>query len=81
MQTLPAYLAFVDKRVAESGGPFVTGKELSVADLSLFSFLHALKAGTFDHVSKDAAAPWPRLDVLYAAVGSHPLVLAHGKLA
>jgi glutathione S-transferase len=69
---------YFERRLSESGGPFVLGSELSVADLWLFTLADMITTGFFDHVPRDLLEGFPGMNALYKAVKAHPVVVAHG---
>ncbi len=60
---------------AQVRGPFVSGDELSVADLKLFVALGSYTRGVYDHIPTDILEPFPKLTTLLAAVAAHPRVV------
>lgn len=75
----PKYLGFFSRRLAASGGPFLTGAALTLADLDLFAVLHSIRSGGWDHVEPAALDAFPGLTAFCAAVRAHELVVKHGK--
>lgn len=69
---LADWLAGAEKQLR---GPWV-GDEFGVADLKLFIFLRWFRSGALDHVPTDVFDAYPKLATHYAAVESHPGVLA-----
>jgi glutathione S-transferase len=67
---------FLEARLAEHGGPFFLGKELSFADLVVFTLVDSIQAGNWDHVPVDVFTAYPSLLALHKAVGEDPLVAA-----
>ena len=47
------YFSLVERRITTSGGPFLLGSKLSVADLFLFALVDRLAVNFFDHMPKD----------------------------
>jgi prostaglandin-H2 D-isomerase / glutathione transferase len=68
------YLPFLTARLAESEGPFLLGKEISIADLFFFPVLDAAHTGFWDHVPKDSLTEgFPSIAWLYSSVKDHEL--------
>lgn len=74
----PKYMHFLEKKATEGGGPFVTGGDLSVADLWLLVLVESFQAGMYDHIPAEWIAQWPGVVAVAAAVKAHPLFAAHG---
>lgn len=68
--------AYVDGLVARSGGPFVGGADLSVADLVVAQQVLAIRRGVLDGLSTAHLEAWPRLAALTDAYLADPRVLA-----
>ncbi|MFN0248332.1 MAG: glutathione S-transferase family protein [Kofleriaceae bacterium] len=60
-------------------GPFLTGDQLTIADLVLGETVHQYRSGKLDGVTADALAPYPKLRALGDAYAAHPLILEYGK--
>lgn len=74
------YAPYLESKLSTSGGPFVLGARLSIADLFVCGVMDTVKAGFLDHIPTDAFdAGFPSLVGHYQAVKAHPLVVAHGK--
>ncbi len=57
-------------------GPYLAGKQISVADVKVFVILRSFMTGNFDHIGPSAFAEYPAITRLYEAVGAHPKVAA-----
>lgn len=75
------FLPYFEKRLAEMGGPFFLGKDLSIADLWVYTLCNMVETGFYDHVPKDwlTGGAYPGLKTLTDAVREHPLVVQYGK--
>ena len=80
-KTEAKFLPYFEKRLAEKGGPFFCGRDLSVADLWVYTFTTMVENGFYDHVPKDwlTGGTYPGLKALTEAVRAHPVVVEHGK--
>ena len=77
VKTFPRYMTFFTETIKASGGPFVLGKQFSLADLNVFSLVSTLESGFYDHLPKDAVKKdWPVVQALYDAAKEHPVVKA-----
>lgn len=74
-EQFPKYFNFFSKRLDESGGPFILGENLSIADLVLFSAVDSIKNGMFDYIPFETIQPWKNVIDLYEAVKIHPIVI------
>lgn len=71
VQTLRPWAARIEQQLQS---PFVSGEQLCVADIKLFTMLHSFIGGTIDHITAEAFQPFPKLLKLYAAVKAHPKI-------
>lgn len=72
---LPKYMSYLQTRLEQSGGPFLLGKQISIADLALFIKLEGLQSGVFDHVPKDVViSTYPKMAEYHQFVAQHPIV-------
>lgn len=67
---------FLEALVARSGGPFVAGATLSIADLVIALQLLQIRGGHLDGITEAHLAPYPRLVALADAYLAHPRVAA-----
>jgi glutathione S-transferase len=62
-------------QLASSGGPFMLGDKLTVADLvAKYFLLDMITSGNFDHVPKEYVEAWPSLVALDSAIQAHPIL-------
>ena len=74
----PRFFAHLERRVKESGGPFVLGATLSIADIWVVAF--HFQSARYDHL--DAKGLWgayPMLQALVDAVKAHELYKLHAE--
>lgn len=64
---LPRYLALLQARYTASGGPFLLGSAISIADLALVALAQMLTSGQFDGVPTTAMNGYPAIGAAYAA--------------
>lgn len=69
-------LTYIEGVLARSGGPFVAGAELSIADLMLMGPLLQIRAGRLDGVTAEHLAAYPRVGALVEAYLAHPRIQA-----
>jgi glutathione S-transferase len=58
-------------------GPFMFGRQVTLADIAVYSHFHWFTLGTLDHVPTDLHAIFPRVKECFEAVGELPAVKAH----
>ena len=77
-QVVPRYLAHVSRLMEQrgAGGPFVLGKSLSLADLSVFSTVNRVRSKQIDDVDMAIFEKHPRLLKCFEATLAHPAVAA-----
>ncbi|KAH9255239.1 hypothetical protein BASA81_006679 [Batrachochytrium salamandrivorans] len=72
---LPKYMGYLLTRLEQSGGPFLLGKQISIADLSLFVKLDMLQNGVLDHVPKEVvSSTYPKMAEYYKQLAQHPII-------
>jgi glutathione S-transferase len=75
---LKAFMDILAKRLDESGGPFLTGPQLTIADLVAKYFVtEPLKKGEFPHIAQEYVEQWPTLLKFDSAVENHAIVTAY----
>ena len=67
---------YVDSLIAASGGPFIGGAQLTIADLALALQLLAIQRGALDGIPASYLDAWPRLQAQAAAYVAHPAIVA-----
>lgn len=84
---LPARFAQLESLLASSGGPYVCGKVLTIADLSIYVLAKGLLSGVgaesdyCQGVTPTVLDNAPQVRALVAAVAEHPRVAAWNKAA
>lgn len=68
---------YTEGLIARSGGPFLLGSAVSLADLVIASQLLAIQSGVLDGVTYEALAPYPYLRGLAEAYLAHPRIQAY----
>jgi len=58
-EDLPKYMGFLQDQLARSGGPFLCGKCITIADLKLYPQVLYFTTGTGDYVPKDSLDAYP----------------------
>lgn len=74
---MPKFLGFFAKRCADG---YIVGGKLSIADLSLYALLKAIRGGTWDHVPADSDSAFPALQKFVDTLEADPVFAPH-KLA
>lgn len=76
-QILPRYMNYLVTRVKMSGGPFILGKRISIADLLAYGQLNLLYTGFIEGIPVDFIAKnYPEVDRIYKEIEKHPIVQA-----
>lgn len=76
-ERLPKFLTyFEDLVVRNGGGPYLIGKRLSYADLSMFQVMAGLQYA-FPRAMARAKSRWPRLTDLHRRVAERPRIAAY----
>ena len=74
-EKMPKYFVYWAKRLAEGGGPFYLGTQLTLADLAVAPITKMILDSFFDYVAPSFLDPWPTLLAHAKAVSEHPLVV------
>jgi glutathione S-transferase len=75
---LKVYMTSLAEQIKTSGGPFLLGAKLTVADLVLRYFLvDLIKIGMFDYVAPEYVDTWPELKSHMSAVDGSEIVKAY----
>jgi glutathione S-transferase len=64
-------LAYLNKRIAEYGGPWAIGEKFTLADLTLLTLVNTLKSGILDHLPTDIHEKYDSLVALIARILEH----------
>ena len=75
---MPLILAHTERLLERSGGPFLLGQRLSIADIVIALQVGAMVRGILDGITADHMAPYPLLAALPVAYASHPRIQALG---
>lgn len=75
-QRLPKYCGYFERLIAGSGGPFVTGRKLTYADLSLFQIVEGLRYAFPKHMKK-FERQIPGLITLRDRVAARPAIASY----
>jgi glutathione S-transferase len=67
---------YVEAILTKSGGPFVAGKALSIADLVIAQSLLQIRTGGLDGITPDMLQTWPHLLALADAYLAEPRIAA-----
>ena len=72
----PKYFHYFERVLITSGGPYLTGRRTTYADLSLFQVVDGMRYA-FPRLSKRLARTHPHLVELYSRVGARPRIAAY----
>ncbi|WP_420135394.1 glutathione S-transferase [Rhodopseudomonas sp.] len=75
-ERMPKYCGYFERLIAGSGGPFVTGRKLTYADLSLFQIVEGLRYA-FPRSMKKFERKIPGLIALHDRVAARPNIAAY----
>jgi glutathione S-transferase len=73
---VPKYLGYFEDVLAKSGGPYLLGRRLCYADLSLFQVIEGLRYA-FPRRMKRFETKVPRLVALHGRVAARPRIAAY----
>lgn len=69
--------SFTEGVLERSGGPFVAGEKMSIADLVVAAQVLQIRSGNFDGVSEADLEPYPRIRALATAYLADPRIQAY----
>ncbi|KAL9185794.1 hypothetical protein ACHAXT_003571 [Thalassiosira profunda] len=76
-EQLPQYAGYFTDLISESGGKFLTGEDLTIADISAYQAFRYFTRGVADHVPKDSLEKFPELVAWMKRFEAHPKVAAY----
>ena len=71
---LAKIMAHTEAILERSGGPFLTGEALTVADIVVALQGVQIRSGRLEGFNAETLAPWPRVDALVDAYLAHPRI-------
>lgn len=74
---LTKILAHTEKLIERSGGPFLLGKTMSIADLVIASQVFGMRSGALDGLTGDDLNDFPRINALADAYAADPRIIAY----
>ena len=75
-ERVPKFLGYFETVIGKSKGPFLLGKRLTYADLSLFQVMAGLRYA-FPKAMARRETDWPRVIALHEAVAKRPRIKAY----
>eukprot|EP00053_Salpingoeca_punica_P005785 m.56534 g.56534 ORF g.56534 m.56534 type:complete len:212 (-) comp13395_c3_seq1:1659-2294(-) len=69
-------LTFIDKKIAGYGGPYATGKNVTIADFYLYGVTKTFESGLLDHVPSNLTEKYPNITATRKAVEALPKIAA-----
>jgi len=72
----PKYFSALERMVARNGGPYLLGKEFSIADLVILRIVGAFLTGDVDGVPKEYITSYRGLVAAQENASKHPIALA-----
>ena len=76
-EELPRFCAYFEAWLDKSGGPFLCGSDVTIADCALVPELRKYSAGFIDHVPTDCMEKYPKLTAYINAFLAIPAVKAY----
>lgn len=70
-------MGFVESLLQRSGGPFVTGATMTIADIVIALQTLQIQSGGLDGLTTEMLAPYPKIQALAAAYVADPRVVAY----
>jgi glutathione S-transferase len=70
---------YAEKTLARSGGPFVAGATMSIADLVIAAQILQIRAGHLDGIGAEHLEPYPRLRAMADAYLADPRIVAYAS--
>lgn len=74
-EQFPKYFGFLASKLEQSGGPFLLGENLTVADLAAFAMVDIIGSGFFDFINEESMKPYKTVLELRDIVKTHPIVV------
>lgn len=74
---LPKYTGFLADLIKESGGKFLCGENLTIADILAYQEMNYFRRGIADYVPKESLDPFPDIVAFLGRVEAHPKVAAY----
>ena len=72
-ERIPKYLGYFNSVLEQSGGPYLSGRRISYADLSLFQLVEGLRYA-FPHAMDQAEKKLPRIEPLCERIAMRPRI-------
>ncbi|CAD7923553.1 unnamed protein product [Amoebophrya sp. A120] len=79
-EELPRFMGYLKKLLEENGGPFLCGKDVTIADLQWLPQLRYYQGGIADHVPTDSLDAFPWIIEYIAKMLEVPQIKAYYKL-
>lgn len=74
---LPRFMGYFTSLIKENGGNYLTGGELTIADIAGYQAINYYRRGVADHVPKDCLDIYPDILAWMERVEAHPKVAAY----
>mmetsp|Transcript_12850 Transcript_12850/g.23096 ORF Transcript_12850/g.23096 Transcript_12850/m.23096 type:complete len:241 (-) Transcript_12850:175-897(-) len=74
---LPRFMGYFADLIKESGGKFLCGENLTIADIAAYQGIGYYRRGIADHVPKDCLDKFPEIIAYLGRVEAHPKVAAY----
>jgi len=73
-RTLPTFMDYFTRRINSHGGPFILGKQYSMADLFLARVIDGFVNKKIDYITKENLEKWPVVLQHYARASAHDVI-------
>ncbi len=74
---LAAVLRYTDQLIARTGGPFLGGSKMSIADIVVGQQILQIRNGGLDGISTETLAPYERVNAMVDAYVAEPRIVAY----
>jgi len=74
---LSRFMGYFTNMITENGGDFLTGENLTIADIAAYQTINYFRKGIADHVPKDCLDAYPEILAWMGRVEEHPKVAAY----
>ncbi|KAL3826285.1 hypothetical protein ACHAXA_004603 [Cyclostephanos tholiformis] len=77
VEDMPRYMGYFADMIRGSGGTYLTGEDMTIADISAYQQLSYFRKGIADHIPKDCLEPYVEVTAWLARMEGHPKFAAY----